>query len=46
MAQGKYIEYLKYRLHLLQSNGKNGESSGVVRKLKRQIRNLEGAQSE
>lgn len=32
---------LRMRLHKLQTNGKNEDSNGVVKKLKRQIRNLE-----
>lgn len=32
---------LKIRLHNLQNNNKNEDSPGVIKKLKRQIRNLE-----
>ena len=32
---------LRTRLHKLQTNGKNSDSPGGVRKIKRQIRNLE-----
>lgn len=31
---------LQNRLNLLQNNGKNTDSQGVVRKLKRQLRNM------
>jgi hypothetical protein len=31
---------LENRLNLLQNNGKNVDSTGVVRKLKRQLRNM------
>lgn len=31
---------LENRLNLLQNNGKNVDSAGVVRKLKRQLRNM------
>ena len=42
--QGKEIKLAsaKIRLHNLKSNGKNVDSPGVVHKLERQIRNMEG----
>lgn len=41
MTKEVKLAILKNRLSVLQSNGKNIESGGVVRKLKRQIRNME-----
>lgn len=35
------LAIMKNRLKYLESNGKNIDAGGVVRKLKRQIRNLE-----
>lgn len=46
MAKRVYLEELKVRLHKLQMNGKNVDSPGVVNKLQRKIRSLEGAQSK
>ena len=36
------LAIMKNRLETLEENGKNVKSSGVVRKLRRIIRNLEG----
>ena len=43
MAKLKEIELLtlKNRLHKLQSNGKNVDSPGVLRKLERRIKKIE-----
>lgn len=41
MEKNIVLEIKKNRLANLQANGKNIKSSGVVRKLQRQIRNLE-----
>lgn len=41
MTNEDKILMLKVRLHKLENNGKNFDSPGVVRKLKRQLRNLE-----
>ena len=46
MAKKTYLEALKVRLHLLESNGKNVDSPGVVHKLRRKIKRLEAAQSD
>lgn len=35
------LAIMKNRLATLEENGKNGKSGGVLRKLKRRIRNLE-----
>lgn len=32
---------LKIRLHRLKNNGRNSDSPGVIRKIERQIRNIE-----
>lgn len=41
MTRENKLAILKNRFAVLQSNGKNIESSGVVRKLRRQIRTIE-----
>lgn len=41
MNNSEKLALMKNRLMYLQSNGKNIQSSGVVKKLVRQIRNLE-----
>lgn len=48
MAKSKEIELLtlKNRLHKLQSNGKNVDSPGVLRKLERRIKKIEQEQGE
>lgn len=41
MAKGRYLEELKVRLHKLESNGRNDDSEGIVKKLRRKIRRME-----
>ena len=41
MTQFAKLALMKNRLATLEENGKNVKSPGVVRKLKRQIRNME-----
>lgn len=41
LGQKARIESIKKRLHNLKSNGKNFDSPGVVKKLTRQLRNIE-----
>ena len=41
MTKEQKLECLKERFHKLSSNGKNPEDSGVLRKIKRKIRQLE-----
>ena len=42
MARTHDVSELKFRLHKLRNNGKNLDSPGVVKKLERQIRRMEG----
>ena len=41
MTQTNILELKKNRLQKLEANGKNIKSGGCLRKLKRQIRNME-----
>lgn len=41
MTEANKLALMKNRLVVLEGNGKNIKSPGVVRKLQRQIRNLE-----
>lgn len=45
MTNSDKIMALKVRLHKLENNGKNIDSPGVINKLRRRIKKLEGAQS-
>lgn len=42
MSKAERLTYLKTRLRVVKSRGKDVDCPGVVRKLERQIRNLEG----
>ena len=42
MTKDEKIQVLKFRLHIIKERGKSLESPGVMHKLERQIRNLEG----
>lgn len=45
MTNSDKVALMKLRLHKLESNGKNVDSQGVVKKLRRKILKAEGAQS-
>lgn len=42
MTNEDKAKVLKFRLHIIKERGKSAESPGVMHKLERQIRNLEG----
>jgi hypothetical protein len=42
MTKNEKLDILKYRLMKLQNNHRNVKSTGVIRKLKRQIKNYGG----
>lgn len=41
MTKEQKLVSKKARLSILENNGKNGPTSGVIKRLKREIRNLE-----
>ena len=45
MTDKDKIALMKLRLHKLENNGRNVDSQGVVKKLRRKILKAEGAQS-
>ena len=46
MAQGRYSEVMRRRLHILEGNGRNKDSKGVVTKLRRKIRLQEAREAK
>ena len=42
MTNEEKLKILKFRLHFIKERGKSADSPGVMRKLERQIRKLEG----
>ena len=42
MTNEEKLQVLKFRLHIIKERGKSLESPGVMHKLERQIRKLEG----
>ena len=42
MTKDEKLRMLKFRLHIIKERGKSSDSPGVMHKLERQIRNLEG----